>query len=86
MLKSKAKEKHCWTYNCREIGTRKWTLLMLNFYEVFAGRAMVTDAGRVNSFKRKLKAAWLQKKWMNFRKGVPRENRFKISVEKKVHI
>ena len=61
MLKSKAKETHCRTYNCREIGTRKSSLLMLNFFEVFAGRAMVTDAGRAISFNCKLKAALLQK-------------------------
>ena len=35
---------------------------MFNFCEVFAGRAMFTDAGRANTSRRKFKAPWLQTK------------------------
>ena len=35
---------------------------MFNFCEVFVGRAMVTDADRAKTCKRKLKAPWLQTK------------------------
>ena len=33
---------------------------MFNLCEVFVGRAMVTDAGRANTCRRKFKAPWLQ--------------------------
>ena len=46
---------------------------MFNFCEVFAGRAMVTDADRANTSRRKIKAPWLQTK------VVSRKNRLKIS-------
>ena len=55
-MKSKAKKKHCLTYNCQEIRTRKSSLQIFNFGEVFAGRAIVTDAGRANICRRKFKA------------------------------
>ena len=42
IIKSEAKKKHCWPYNCRKIRTRKSSLLMFNFCEVFADHAMVT--------------------------------------------
>ena len=35
---------------------------MFNFCEVFVGRAMVSDAGRANTCRRKFKAPWLQTK------------------------
>ena len=39
IMKSKSKKKHC----CRKNRSRKSSLLMIIFCEVFAGRAMVTD-------------------------------------------
>ena len=51
IIKSEAKKKHCWTYNCRKIRTRKSSLLMFNFCEVFADRAMVTTKNEVPSEK-----------------------------------
>ena len=54
--KSKAKKKHCWTYNSQKIRTCISSVLMFNFCEVLAVRAMVTDAGGVNICRRKVKA------------------------------
>ena len=34
IIGSKAKKKHCWTYNCRKIRNRKSSPLMFNFCEV----------------------------------------------------
>ena len=56
---------------------------MLIFYEVFAGRAMVTDAGRANSFKRKLKAAWLQKNEWTSEKEFQRKTVSRFQSKKK---
>ena len=41
IIKSKAKKRHCGTNNCQKIRTRKPNPLMINFCEVFAGRAML---------------------------------------------
>ena len=45
-----------------ETGTKKSSPDMFNFYVVFAGHDMVTDAGRATTFRRKFKASSLQTK------------------------
>ena len=42
--------------------TTKSSPEMFNFYVVFAGQNMVTDAGRITSCRRKFKTSWLRTK------------------------
>ena len=59
---------------------------MFSFCEVFAGRAMVTDAGTANNCRRKIKAPWLQTKVQKM-KDLPKisftEKRFEDFSRKK---
>ena len=59
---------------------------MFNFYVVFAGHDMVTDAGRTTTCRRKIKPHEYKQKYnkRTFPKyGFQRENRLKISDKKK---
>ena len=61
---------------------------MFNFCEVFAGRAMVTDAEEANTSRRKMKAPWLQtkvQKMKSFLKMSFTEQRFQDFSRKKIH-
>ena len=59
---------------------------MFNFCEVFVGRAMVNDAGRAGTCRRKFKATWLQTKVQKMKDlsktWFQRENSLKSSDEK----
>ena len=60
---------------------------MFNFCEVFADRAMVTDAGRAKTCRRRIKTPWIQTKVQKMKDisktRVLTENSLKISDEKK---
>ena len=59
---------------------------MFNFCEVFAGRAMVTDAGSAYTCRRKFKAPWIQTKVQKMqvlpKTWVSPNNRLNISDQK----